>query len=90
MGDAPTEVRSATRCYFQQLFRLQAELVKLQEWVVASGEKVLILFEGRDAAGKGGAIKRISQKLNPRVCRVVARCPLTGKRLSYFLPHAVR
>src|SRR5580704_11807994 len=60
------------RVYFQQLFRLQAELVKLQDWVVATGQKVLILFEGRDAAGKGGAIKRISQKLNPRVCRVVA------------------
>jgi polyphosphate kinase 2 len=60
------------RSYFQQLFRLQAELVKLQDWVVASRQKVLILFEGRDAAGKGGAIKRINQNLNPRVCRVVA------------------
>jgi hypothetical protein len=58
--------------YFHQLFRLQAELVKLQDWVVASGEKVLILFEGRDAAGKGGMIKRITQRLNPRVARVVA------------------
>jgi polyphosphate kinase 2 (PPK2 family) len=58
------------RIYFQQLFRLQVELVKLQDWVVAPGQKVLILFEGRDAAGKGGAIKRISQKLNRRVCRV--------------------
>ena len=60
------------RSYFRQLFRLQAELVKLQDWVVASRQKVLILFEGRDAAGKGGAIKRVNQKLNPRVCRVVA------------------
>ena len=58
--------------YFQQLFQLQAELVKLQDWVVATREKVVILFEGRDAAGKGGAIKRITQRLNPRVCRVVA------------------
>jgi hypothetical protein len=58
--------------YFQRLFTLQAELVKLQDWVVAAREKVVILFEGRDAAGKGGAIKRISQRLNPRVCRVVA------------------
>ena len=58
--------------YFQQLFRLQAELVKLQDWVVASGRKVLILFEGRDAAGKGGAIKRITEYLNPRVARIVA------------------
>ena len=58
--------------YFQQLFRLQGELVKLQDWVAATKQKVVILFEGRDAAGKGGAIKRITQKLNPRVCRVVA------------------
>jgi polyphosphate kinase 2 len=58
--------------YFSELFRLQAELVKLQDWVVANRQKVVILFEGRDAAGKGGAIKRITQRLNPRVCRVVA------------------
>ena len=58
--------------YFRNLFRLQAELINLQDWVVASGERVVILFEGRDAAGKGGVIKRISQRLNPRVCRVVA------------------
>jgi len=68
-GEAEKDYR---RDYFTQLYRLQAELVKLQDWVVATGEKVLILFEGRDAAGKGGAIKRISQKLNPRVCRVAA------------------
>jgi polyphosphate kinase 2 len=60
------------RRYFSELFRLQAELVKLQDWVVAARQKVVILFEGRDAAGKGGAIKRITQRLNPRVCRVVA------------------
>jgi polyphosphate kinase 2 len=66
------ENKSYRRRYFQQLFRLQAELVKLQDWVVATQQKVVILFEGRDAAGKGGAIKRINQKLNPRVCRVVA------------------
>ena len=58
--------------YIRELFRLQAELVKLQDWVVASGHKLVILFEGRDAAGKGGVIKRISQRLNPRVCRVAA------------------
>ncbi|MEJ1963102.1 MAG: polyphosphate kinase 2 [Gammaproteobacteria bacterium] len=68
-GEAEKDYR---RHYFSQLFRLQAELVKLQDWVVATREKVVILFEGRDAAGKGGAIKRITQKLNPRVCRVVA------------------
>ena len=60
------------RTYFKELFRLQSELVKLQEWVVASGHKLVVLFEGRDAAGKGGSIKRITQRLNPRVCRVAA------------------
>lgn len=58
--------------YFRNLLKLQLELVKLQEWVVANQVKVAVLFEGRDAAGKGGAIKRITQRLNPRVCRVVA------------------
>src|SRR5499427_757587 len=60
------------RSYFRQLFRLQAELVKLQDWVVEAGQRVVIIFEGRDAAGKGGVIKRITQRLNPRVCRTVA------------------
>lgn len=58
--------------YFRELFRLQGELVKLQDWVVHNKLKVVVLFEGRDAAGKGGAIKRITQRLNPRVCRVAA------------------
>jgi len=64
--------REARHHYFRELFRLQGELVKLQNWVVATGHKVVILFEGRDAAGKGGVIKRITQRLNPRVCRVAA------------------
>ncbi|NCV65768.1 MAG: polyphosphate kinase 2, partial [Burkholderiaceae bacterium] len=58
--------------YFRELFRLQKELIKLQDWVVHQKLKVVVLFEGRDSAGKGGAIKRITQRLNPRVCRVVA------------------
>jgi len=66
------EARETRRMYFRELFRLQGELVKLQDWVVHTGERVVILFEGRDAAGKGGAIKRITQRLNPRVCRVAA------------------
>jgi polyphosphate kinase len=66
------EDRENRRRYFRELFRLQAELVKLQDWVVATGHKLVILFEGRDAAGKGGVIKRINQRLNPRVCRVAA------------------
>ena len=64
--------KAARRRYFRELFRLQGELVKLQSWVVKTGHKVVILFEGRDAAGKGGVIKRITQRLNPRVCRVAA------------------
>ena len=58
--------------YEKELAKLQIELVKLQRWVQHKGLKVVVLFEGRDAAGKGGAIKRISETLNPRVCRVVA------------------
>jgi polyphosphate kinase 2 len=58
--------------YFRELFRLQGELVKLQDWVQHTRQKVVILFEGRDAAGKGGVIKRITQRLNPRVVRVAA------------------
>jgi polyphosphate kinase 2 len=64
--------RNERRRYFEELFRLQGELVKLQDWVVQTRHKVVILFEGRDAAGKGGVIKRITQRLNPRVCRVAA------------------
>jgi polyphosphate kinase 2 len=58
--------------YEQELVRLQVELVKLQEWVKLKGLRVVVLFEGRDAAGKGGVIKRITECLNPRVARVVA------------------
>ena len=76
--------------YFQQLFRLQGELVKLQDWVVAAREKVVILFEGRDAAGKGGAIKRITQRLNPRVCRVVALpAPNDRERTQWYFQRYV-
>ncbi|MBR0678974.1 polyphosphate kinase 2 [Roseomonas eburnea] len=58
--------------YFRELLRLQAELVKLQDWVTHKGLKVVVLFEGRDSAGKGGVIKRITQRVNPRSCRVIA------------------
>ena len=60
------------KVYERELFRLQTELAKIQEWTRATGQRVVILFEGRDAAGKGGAIKRITQYLNPRVVRIVA------------------
>ncbi len=58
--------------YEKELFRLQLELVKLQEWIKHTGLKVVVVFEGRDAAGKGGVIKRITHHLSPRICRVVA------------------
>lgn len=78
--------------YLQELLRLQAELIKLQDWVQHTGEKVVVVFEGRDSAGKGGAIKRITQRLNPRVCRVVALPAPTDREKSqwYFqryVPH---
>ncbi len=58
--------------YFSELMRLQSELVKLQDWVAYKRLKLVVLFEGRDAAGKGGVIKRIAQRVNPRTCRVIA------------------
>ncbi len=58
--------------YFKELFRLQGELVKMHDWLVESGHRLVIVCEGRDAAGKGGVIKRITQRLNPRVARVAA------------------
>ena len=64
--------RIAKQPYSKELFRLQLERIKLQEWVKAKGLKVVVIFEGRDAAGKGGVIKRIAQYLNPRVVRVAA------------------
>jgi polyphosphate kinase 2 len=93
--DAPAttdahEEKEYRRHYFSQLFRMQAELVKLQDWVVATREKIVILFEGRDAAGKGGAIKRITQRLNPRVCRVVALpAPNDRERTQWYFQRYV-
>jgi polyphosphate kinase 2 len=68
----PEREQIERRTYFKELFRLQHELVRLQDWVQHKGLKVVVVFEGRDSAGKGGAIKRITQRLNPRVCRVAA------------------
>ena len=72
------------RMYFQELVRLQRELIKLQDWVVARGERIVGIFEGRDSAGKGGAIKRITQRLNPRVCRVAALPAPTEREQSQW------
>ncbi|SIQ90550.1 polyphosphate kinase 2 [Pseudacidovorax sp. RU35E] len=78
------------RTYFEALFRLQGELVKLQDWVQHSGQKVVILFEGRDAAGKGGVIKRITQRLNPRVARVAALpAPNDRERTQWYFQRYV-
>lgn len=83
-------VLSGKGAYDKELRRLQVELVKLQEWVRSRGLKLICLFEGRDAAGKGGAIKRISECLNPRVCRVVALPTPTEKEKTqwYFQRYA--
>ena len=84
------DYKEARRQYFRELFRLQGELVKLQDWVVASRHKVVILFEGRDAAGKGGVIKRITQRLNPRVCRVAALpAPNDRERTQWYFQRYV-
>jgi len=60
------------KVYEKELYKLQIELIKLQEWVKQNKLKVVVIFEGRDAAGKGGVIKTITERLNPRFCRVVA------------------
>jgi polyphosphate kinase 2 len=78
--------------YDAELERLQIELVKLQEWIRHKGLKIVVVFEGRDAAGKGGVIKRITQRLNPRICRIVALATPTerDKTQWYFqryVPH---
>jgi polyphosphate kinase 2 len=78
------------RHYFTELFRLQRELIKLQDWVVAQRHKMVILFEGRDAAGKGGVIKRITQRLNPRVVRTVALpAPNDRERTQWYFQRYV-
>ncbi|MFC9982032.1 polyphosphate kinase 2 [Gordonia sp. NPDC127522] len=70
--DKPKQPKVANKVYEAELFRLQTELVKLQEWVRESGARVVVIFEGRDAAGKGGTIKRITEYLSPRIARVAA------------------
>jgi polyphosphate kinase 2 len=73
------------KVYEKELARLQIELVKLQEWIKHEGLKVVVIFEGRDAAGKGGVIKRITESLNPRICRVVALgTPTTREKTSWY------
>jgi polyphosphate kinase 2 len=92
LEDSETPHGMDRRKYFEELLRLQKELVKLQDWVVHKKLKVVVLFEGRDAAGKGGVIKRVTQRLNPRSCKVVALAAPTERERSqwYFqryVPH---
>jgi polyphosphate kinase 2 (PPK2 family) len=76
--------------YFKELLRLQRELIKLQDWVVATKAKIVVVFEGRDSVGKGGAIKRVTQRLNPRVCRVVALpAPTERERTQWYFQRYV-
>ena len=78
------------RLYFKELLRLQRELIKLQDWVVAKRLKLVVIFEGRDSAGKGGAIKRVTQRLNPRVCRAVALpAPTERERTQWYFQRYV-
>ena len=78
------------RLYFRELFRLQGELVKLQDWVQHQKLKVVIIFEGRDSAGKGGVIKRITQRLNPRICRIAALpAPSERERTQWYFQRYV-
>ena len=91
-GSSGTEGGStlARRTYFRELFRLQGELVKLQDWVVHTGQKIVVIFEGRDAAGKGGVIKRITQRLNPRIVRVAALpAPNSRERTQWYFQRYV-
>ena len=76
--------------YYRELLRLQAELIKLHDWVVHTKAKIVVIFEGRDSAGKGGVIKRIAQRLNPRVCRVVALpAPNEREKTSWYFQRYV-
>src|ERR1700754_1554513 len=89
MSDASGPVLDR-KIYFRELFRLQHELVRLQDWVQYKKLKVVVLFEGRDSAGKGGAIKRVTQRLNPRVCRVVALpAPTERERNQWYFQRYV-
>lgn len=87
-GEDPNAI--GRQVYFKELFRLQHELIKLQDWVTANKQKLVVLFEGRDAAGKGGIIKRITQRLNPRTCRVVAlSAPNERERTQWYFQRYV-
>ncbi len=90
MAEHPDRAGLDRRVYFKELFRLQGELVKLQDWVQHQKLKVVVIFEGRDSAGKGGVIKRITQRLNPRICRVAALpAPSERERSQWYFQRYV-
>ena len=91
-GGTPSRFSISTKFYEKELARLQIELVKLQEWVKYKGLKIVVIFEGRDAAGKGGVIKRITEALNPRIARVEALPVPTEKEKTqwYFQRYVAR
>lgn len=82
--DRPAQDKLSAKLYEKELERLNIELVKLQEWIKHTGMRVVVVFEGRDAAGKGGVIKRITEPLNPRVCKVVALATPTEREKSQW------
>jgi polyphosphate kinase 2 len=85
IGDIPAVAKTIDlKSYERELRLLQIELIKLQEWVKQEGKRVTVIFEGRDAAGKGGAIKRIAERMNPRVCRIVALSAPSGREKSQW------
>ena len=90
-GDLRAECRKIrNKVYLKELARMQIELVKLQQWIKHKGLKVVVIFEGRDAAGKGGVIKRITESLNPRICRVVALgSPSEREKTSWYFQRYV-
>ena len=90
VADYPKQDTLDRRVYFTELLKLQRELIKLQDWVVHQRLKVVVVFEGRDAAGKGGIIKRITQRLNPRICKVVALpAPTERERTQWYFQRYV-
>ncbi len=77
--------------YLKELIKLQVQLIKMQDWIKATGYKLVVIFEGRDAAGKGGVIKRITQRLNPRICRVVAlSAPTEREKTQWYFQRYVQ
>lgn len=83
-GNRKKKKELSNKAYAKELSILQLELVKLQEWIRDQGLKVVVVFEGRDAAGKGGTIKRITEKLNPRVCRIAALAKPTDREQTQW------